>query len=63
MLQDLLNFGLVDIGSDDSRLAKMELASAKLSQQFGKSPPLLITATLVALDENIDEKTAFFELV
>lgn len=63
MLQDLLNYGLVDIGSDDSRFAKMEAASAKLSQQFEESPPLLITAALVALDENIDEADSFFELV
>lgn len=63
MLQDLLNFGLVDIGSDDSRFAKMESASAKLSKRIEESPPLLITATLVALDENVDENDAFFEMV
>ena len=63
MLQDLLNFGLVDIGSDDSRFAKMESAAAKLSKQFEESPALLITATLVALDENVDEVDVFFELV
>lgn len=63
MLQDLLNFGLVDIGSEDSRFAKMESASAKLSRQIEESPSLLITAALVALDENIDEDDPFFERV
>jgi hypothetical protein len=63
MLQELLNLGLVDIGSDDSRFAKMESASTKLSKQFEESPSLMITATLVAIDENIDEDDPFFELV
>lgn len=63
MLQDLLNFGLVDIGADDSRFAKMESASAKLSKQIEESPSLLITATLVALDGDVDEDDPFFELV
>ncbi|RCV89827.1 GTPase-associated system all-helical protein GASH [Billgrantia montanilacus] len=63
MLQDLLNLGLVDIGSDDSRFAKMESASTKLLKQFEESPPLMITATLVSLDENVDEDTPFLELV
>tara|TARA_R110002012_G_scaffold178236_2_gene343248 strand:- start:6363 stop:7697 length:1335 start_codon:yes stop_codon:yes gene_type:complete len=63
MLQELLNFGLVDIGSDDSRFAKIESASMKLSKQLEESPYLMITATLVCLDENIDENSSFFELV
>ncbi|GAB5542852.1 MAG: hypothetical protein SangKO_026120 [Sandaracinaceae bacterium] len=63
MLQELLNLGLVNIGSDDSRFAKMESAAQKLSAQFKDSPPLMITATLVALDEQVHEDDPFFELV
>lgn len=63
MLQDLLNLGLVDIGSDDSRFAKMESAAQKLSKQFEDSPALMVTATLVALDEEVHEDDPFFELV
>lgn len=63
MLQELLNLGLVDIGADDSRFAKMESASTKLTKRLEESPPLMITATLVALDENVQEDDPFFELV
>lgn len=63
LLQELLNLGLVDIGSDDSRFGKMQAASTALSTQFQKSPELLITATLVSLDEDINEDNQFFELV
>ena len=63
MLQELLNLGLVNIGSDDSRFAKMESAAQKLSAQFKDSPSLMITATLVALDEQVHEDDPFFELV
>lgn len=63
MLQELLNLGLVDIGSDDSRFAKMESAAQKLSKQFEDSPALIVTATLVALDEEVHEGDSFFELV
>jgi len=63
LLQELLNLGLVDIGSDDSRFAKMESAALQLSRQFKESPALMITATLVALDEQVPEDDPFFELV
>lgn len=63
MLQELLNLGLVDIGSDDSRFAKMESAATKLSKQFEESPSLMVTATLVAMDDNIAEEDPFLELV
>lgn len=63
MLQELLNLGLVDIGSDDSRFGKMETAAAALAKQFEESPALLTTATLIALDEDVDEDDPFFELV
>lgn len=63
MLQELLNLGLVDIGSDDSRLEKMQAAASALAQRFGAEPHLLIPATLVALDEDVDEDDPFFILV
>ncbi|MEX2475683.1 GTPase-associated system all-helical protein GASH [Marinobacter sp.] len=63
MLQDLLNCGLVDIGSEDSRFAKMESAAGRLSKQIEESPSLLITAALIALDENVGEDDPFFERV
>lgn len=63
MLQELLNLGLVDIGSDDSRLEKMQSAASALVQRFGEEPRLLIPATLVALDEDVDEDDPFFILV
>lgn len=63
MLQELLNLGLVDIGSDDSRFTKMESAATQLARRFVESPSLLIAATLIALDENIEENEPFFDLV
>ena len=63
MLQELLNLGLVDIGSDDSRFGKMQAASAALLTRFTDSPKLMITATLIALDEDVNENAPFFELV
>jgi hypothetical protein len=63
MLQELLNLGLVEIGSDDSRFEKMQAAASALAKRFGEEPHLLIPATLVALDEDVDEDDPFFILV
>lgn len=63
MLQELLNLGLVDIGSDDSRLEKMQAAASALTKRFGEEPRLLVPATLIALDEDVDENDPFFILV
>ncbi|NOY92017.1 MAG: hypothetical protein GXP55_12540 [Deltaproteobacteria bacterium] len=63
MLQELLNLGLVHIGSDDSRFEKMQAAANALRKRFEESPELMITATLIALDEDVDEDEPFFELV
>jgi hypothetical protein len=63
ILQELLNLGLVDIGSDDSRFDKMQLASSALSDRFKDDPSLLIQATLISIDEDIDEDDPMFALV
>lgn len=62
-LQELLNLGLVDIGSDDSRFDKMQSASSALLAKFKDEPSLLIPATLISLDEGIDENDRILELV
>lgn len=62
-LQELLNLGLVDIGSDDSRFEKMQSASSALSAKFKEEPSLLIPATLISLDEGVDEDNPMFSLV
>ncbi len=63
MLQELLNLGLVEIGADDSRFQKMQNAANALSRHFVEKPELLVTATLIALDDDSDEGDPFFELV
>lgn len=62
-LQELLNLGLVEIGSDDSRFDKMQSASSALSARFKEEPRLLIPATLISLDEGVDEDEPMFALV
>ena len=62
-LQELLNLGLVEIGSDDSRFEKMQSASAALTAKFKEEPSVLVPATLVALDETTDENDPLFDLV
>lgn len=62
-LQELLNFGLVEIGSDDSRFEKMQSASLALTTKFKEEPELLIPATLISLDEGVDEDDPMFSLV
>ena len=63
MLQELLNLGLVDIGPDDSRFQKMQNAANALCEHFIEVPELLVTATLIALDEDSSEDEPFFDLV
>ena len=63
MLQELLNLGLVEIGSEDSRFEKMQAAADALAKRFSEEPHLLIPATLIALDEGADEDDPFFILV
>lgn len=62
-LQELLNLGLVDIGSDDSRFEKMQSASSALQAKFKEEPGLLVPATLISLDEGVDEDDPMFSLV
>lgn len=62
-LQELLNLGLVEIGSDDSRFEKMQSASAALAVKFEEDPNVLVPATLIALDETTDENDPLFDLV
>lgn len=62
-LQELLNLGLVDIGSDDSRFEKMMAASSMLSAKFKEDFTLLVPATLISLDEGVDEDDPMFSLV
>jgi GTPase-associated system helical domain len=54
-LQKLLNLGLVDIGSDDSRFSKMQSASSSFATILREDPSLLIQATLIAIDEEVGE--------
>jgi hypothetical protein len=54
-LQELLNLGLVDIGSDDSRFEKMKFASSAFASKLEEEPGTLIQATLIAIDEEVEE--------
>ncbi len=63
MLQELLNLGLVDIGSDDSRFVKLEAAAKGLVQRLKAEPALLIPTTLVAIDTEVDENEPIFSVV
>ncbi len=63
ILQDLLNLGLLEIGSDDSRFEKMQSAASVLTKRLKEEPALLIPATFVTLDENVDEDAPIYILV
>ncbi len=63
ILQELLNLGLVDIGSDDSRFEKMQSAASTLAKRFTEEPTLLIPAALVALDDDVDDDDPIFAQV
>ena len=62
-LQELLNLGLLDIGSDDSRLIKMEATGAVLVKHLLSNPALVIPATLIAIDRDADEDDPILRLV
>ena len=62
-LQALLNLGLVDIGSDDSRFAKIEATAVAVVKFLLSNPTLVIPATLVAMDRDVDEDDPIFALV
>jgi hypothetical protein len=62
MLQELLNLGLVDIGSDDSLFEKMKAAGAALVEKLTTGPSLLVPAPLIAIDSDGDENEPFFSL-
>jgi len=49
-LQELLNLGLVDIGSDDSRFEKIQSTVAAFTTKLKEEPDLLIPATFIRLD-------------
>lgn len=63
VLQELLNLGLVDIGADDSRFEKMQSAAAVFATKLKEEPDLLISSTLIAIDNEIDENNPLFALV
>lgn len=54
-LQELLNLGLVEIGSDDTRFEKMLSASSSFSSILKENPSLIIQSTLIAIDEEVAE--------
>lgn len=62
-LQALLNLGLVNIGSDDSRLAKLEATGEVLVAHLLSSPALVIPATLIAIDRDIDAEDPLLTFV
>ena len=62
-LQELLNLGLLDIGSDDSRLTKMEATGEVLVKHLLSNPALVIPATLIAIDRDADEDDPLLTLV
>ena len=62
-LQKLLNLGLVDIGSDDSRFEKMTAAATALVAKLKENPSLLIPTTLIAIDSEVDENEPIFSFV
>lgn len=63
ILQDLLNLGLVDIGSDDSRFAKIEGTAMAVVEHLVSRPTLVIPATLLATDREASEDDPVFTLV
>lgn len=62
-LQELLNLGLMDIGSDDSRFTKMEAAGEALVDKLKAEPTLIIPATLISIDSDVGEEEPFFDVV
>ena len=62
-LQELLNLGLVPIGSEDSRFEKIKSTSSELVTTIREDPTLLIPATLIALDGDVQEAARLFSLV
>ncbi len=62
-LQELLNRGLVDIGSDDSRFEKLKSAASALATRFKEDPELLLRATLISLDDSVHENDPMFAQV
>lgn len=62
-LQDLLNLGLLDIGSDDSRFTKMEATGEIFVKHLLSNPELVIPATLIAIDRDADEDDPVLTLV
>ena len=63
ILQELLNLGLVDIGADDSRFAKIEAAATVFVEHLLSNPALVIPATLIAIDRDADEDDPILTLV
>lgn len=63
VLQELLNLGLVDIGTDDSRFEKMQTAASAFATKLKEEPDLLIPSTLIAIDNEVDEDNPLFALV
>lgn len=62
-LQELLNLGLVDIGSDDSRLAKLQDTATSLAKHLRDNPEFVIPATLISIDREVDEDEPLLKVV
>jgi GTPase-associated system helical domain len=62
-LQKLLNLGLIDLDSDDSRFSKMEAASKEFVKKLKSKPDLIIPATLICINNDVEEKEPLFDLV
>lgn len=63
VLQELLNLGLVDIGSDDARFEKIQTASETVAAKLKEEPSLLIPATLIAIDDAVSAENPLFDTV
>lgn len=62
-LQELLNIGLVPIGPDDSLFEKVASASKALAAEMKTHPDVLIPATIIAIDDDVQEDAALFSTV
>lgn len=63
LLQELLDLGLVDIGGEDTRFAKVQSAASAFAARLKEEPALLIPSTLVALDNEVNEDDQIFTIV
>ena len=62
-LQKLLNIGLVPIGPDDSLFEKVASTSRALAAEMKTDPNVLIPATIIAIDDDVEEDAKLFSMV